>query len=279
MLQNSEPKVEIALTKNVSLDDAAMSIPAGKEVVLKLNGNTIETGASTNIQVAGKLTLNGGSISGATGRPVTVNNGQLEVNGTTIVSNTDCGIDVTGTKASVVVNSGNITAQEVPVLVTNGASATINGGHLTGLDNFAIGGNGSPGRGDTNVTINGGVIEGKIQSAGYQAAAIYWPNTGTLTINGGSIISEGAGIVQRGGIVNINAGADINAKGAAGALGMVGDSKVTVGSYAVVFDLSANYPGSPNMQLNIANGATLQGTDGDIQRLPADAIGITDNRQ
>ena len=32
------------------------------------------------------------------------------------------------------------------------------------------------------------------------------------------------------------------------------------------------------MQLNIANGAQLSGIDGDVQILPADAPGITDNR-
>ena len=276
VLANSEPEVEITLSENV-VADAAIEIPAGKAVTMNLNGNKIDMGAQ-RLTVFGDLTVSDGAIEG-TGRTLVIgSNGNLTVDGADIVSTRDCAISASGNGANVVVNSGSVTAQEVPVLVTSGASATINGGHLTGLDNFAIGGNGTAGQGDTHVIINGGVIEGKIQSAGYTAAAIYWPNSGTLDINGGTIISEGAGIVQRGGTVNLNSGTVVTANGPAGFVGKVGDSRVVVGSYAVVFDKNSKYPAMDSMALNIASDVVLTGTDGDIQVLPEDAEGIVDNR-
>jgi len=276
VLSNNESEVKITLNDDISFDKNIV-IPTGKTVTLKLDGNTVDMSAKV-LQVQGNLILEDGAITGTT-RPVYVNgNGTLTVNGTDITSTNDCAITITGANAEVVVNDGTITAQEVPVIVTTGATAVVNGGHLIGIDNFAIGGNGTSGQGDINVTINGGIIEGRIKSAGYTAAAIYWPNSGTLNINGGTIISEGAGIVQRGGVVNLNAGTSIQANGPAGFVGKVGDSRVVVGSYAVVFDKNSKYPAMDTMELNIADDVTLIGTDGDIQVLPEGAEGITDNR-
>lgn len=273
MLANDQAEVEIALAEDLTTE-TVLFIPAGKTVTLNLNDKELSGENAQTLVVQGKLTLKGGKVSGA--RSVVIaNGGSLTVDGTDIDS-TDCAISVNGVGSSVVVNDGIIKAQEVPVLTTGGGSAVINGGHLIGIDNFAIGGNGNAGQ-SANVTINDGIIEGRIQSAGYIAAAIYWPNAGSLTINGGEIVSTGAGIVQRAGNVVINDGAKITANGTTGVIGKVGDSNVTVGPYAVVYDKSANYPESGNMSLNIASGALLVGTDGDLQIL-GDGSSITDNR-
>ena len=273
MLANDQAEVEIALAEDLTTE-TVLFIPAGKTVTLNLNGKELLGENAQTLVVQGNLTLKGGKVSGA--RSVVIaNGGSLIVDGTNIDS-TDCAISVNGAGSSIIVNDGIIKAQEVPVLTTGDGSAVINGGHLIGLDNFAIGGNGNAGQ-SANVTINGGIIEGRIQSAGYIAAAIYWPNAGSLTINGGEIVSTGAGIVQRAGNVVINDGAKITANGTTGVIGKVGDSNVTVGPYAVVYDKSANYPESGNMSLNIASGALLVGTDGDLQIL-GDGSSITDNR-
>ena len=276
MLANDETSVKVTLSEDVEVD-SALIIPEGKEVTLNLNGKTIGGDGAQTIAVYGDLTIEGGEITGK--RTIVVPaGGSVTINNTGITSS-DCAISAYGSDAEVIVNSGEITAQEVPVLLTEGASATINGGHLVGLDNFAIGGNGSPGKGNINVTINGGTIEGRIQSAGYIATAIYWPNSGTLTINGGEIVSEGAGIVMRGGQVNLNEGTVITANGASGVLGKVGDSRQVVGPYAVVYDNASNYPAHDSLELNIANGVVLTGTDGDIQCLPVGGtVNIHDNR-
>ncbi len=276
VLNNDETEVKITLSDNLEIEDALV-IPTGKEVTLVLNNNVIET-SNNAIDISGNLTIQGGAITG-TYKPLIVrSNGQLTIDGTDITSTNDCAVNVVGENASVIVEDGDITAQEVPVLVTSGGAATINGGHLKGIDNFAIGGNGTPGKGNINVTINGGIIEGQIVSNGYTAAAIYWPNSGTLNINGGTIISTGAGIVQRGGTVNLNEGTVVQAQGPAGFVGKVGDSRIVVGSYAVVFDKNSRYPDMDNMVLNIAEDVELEGTDGDLQVLPADATGINDLR-
>ena len=271
VLDNDQEEVEITLNDDVEVE-SPLIIPEGKKVTLKLDDNVM-TAANRAITVnGGELIIEGGEIGSTSGRPLSVANGSLTVEGTDVVSTSDCAIEVFGENSELVINSGNVTAQEVPVLVTSGASATINGGHLTGLDNFAIGGNGTNGQGDINVTINGGTIEGKIQSNGYIAAAIYWPNSGTLTINGGTIISDGAGIVMRGGTVNLNEGTTVIANGATGVKGKVGDSRVVVGPYAVVYDANSKYPAMDTLELNIASDVVLQGTDGDIDTILAEGI-------
>lgn len=293
MLSNSQSEVEIIVNDEISLTEPIV-IPTGKKVTLKLNDNTISSNA-TGLTVKGELELDGGAIA-AGGNGVVVNEGgKVTINDTDITSATNIGVSATGDGSEVIINSGNITAQEYGVGVFHGASITVNGGYLKGLDNFGLGGNGSkyydtvqkkvvPKANDNtipvdpcDVTINGGIIEGQIVSPGYIATAIYWPNAGTLTLNN-CTVKGAAGIVQRGGTVNIGEGTTIIADGETGVLGKAGDSSVTVGPYAVVFDKGANYPDAANMALNIAAGTILQGTDGDVCKLPADAAGVTDNR-
>jgi hypothetical protein len=89
------------------------------------------------------------------------------------------------------------------------------------------------------------------------------PNEGSFTMNGGEIVSDGCGICMRGGTVNLNGGS-IVATGESGVAGKVGDSRVVVGPYAVVYDAQSRYPAVDSLELNIAEGMILQGTDGDI---------------
>jgi hypothetical protein len=111
--------------------------------------------------------------------------------------------------------------------------------------------------------MNGGRLEGHIQSAGYIACAVYMPNEGSFTMNDGEIVSDGCGICMRGGQVNLNGGSVI-ASGESGVKGKVGDSRVVVGPYAVVYDAQSQYPAVNSLELNIAAGVVLEGTDGDI---------------
>lgn len=284
VIANNQPKVEITVNNDVELE-APIIIPAGKEVTLNLAGNEISSGSAQAIVASGvgsKVVLSGdGVITSNANSTVSANNGgEVVIDGATVVSTTSNGMSAVGSGSKVTINSGEVRAQEYGLLVIDSGDAEINGGTLKGVDNFALGGNGSPGRGGSNVTINGGVFEGHITSNGYMATAIYWPNEGTLDINGGTIVTDGAGIVQRGGTVNIGSNVvimpsnnPINLE-----VGKAGDSRVVVGRYAVVFDKHSNYPAHENMALNIAEGAQLSGIDGDLQILPADATGIVDNR-
>ena len=264
MIANDEPEVEIVLSGDLAVS-TPIEIPEGKEVTLDLGGKTL-SGARPLAVDGGTLTLKNGTIE-TTGYAVTATNGaEVIVDGANIDS-TNMGITASN-GATVTVNSGEITAQEVGVLGVKDSTVVINGGVFESWDNFPIGGNGSAAGSandgtNANFVMNGGQIIAHIQSNGYIAAGVYVPNSGSFTMNGGEIISDGAGLVMRGGQVNLNGGSII-ANGATGVKGKVGDSRVVVGPYAVVYDAQSRYPAVDTLELNIAEGMILQGTDGDI---------------
>ena len=282
MIANDEPEVEIVLNKDMVLSDY-ITIPEGKKVTLNLDGNSL---SSSNVAVyanGGDLVVSNGSISSSRSDAIVVRNGgSVTVDGADITSSSSNAISAK--ESSITVNSGNIQSQEAGLLGFKDSVITINGGTITGIDNGPVMGNGSAAGSandgtNMNVVMNGGTLIAHIQSAGYTACGVYVPNSGSFTMNGGEIISDGCGICQRGGTVNLNGGR-IVANGAAGAVGKVGDSRVVVGSYAVVYDANSKYPAMDTLELNIAEGMELVGTDGDIQVLLADGVeaNINDNR-
>ena len=277
MVANSEPEVEIVLNKN--LNNAEMiSVPAGKKVTLDLGGNKI-SGSSWLVNCAGgEVTLKNGEIE-SSARPVYVSSGKVTIDGATVVSKNDVAINASGAGAEVVIESGKVEAQESGVLVTSGASVVVNGGEIECTDNCPLQGNGTKGQGNVNIVMNGGKLIAHITTAGYIACGVYMPNDGVFTMNGGEIVSDGAGVVMRGGEVNLNGGS-IAANGATGVTGKVGDSRVVVGPYAVVYDSNSKYPAKDSLQLTIGAGMSLTGTDGDIQEVLEDgtSANIIDNR-
>ena len=277
MIANDEPEVEIVLKKSLSNADM-ISIPEGKKVTLDLGGNSI-SGNSWLVNVAGgEVVLKNGEIE-SIARPVYVSSGTVTLDGATVISQNDVAINASGANAEVVINSGKVEAQESGVLVTSGASVVVNGGEIECTDNCPLQGNGTKGQGDVNMVMNGGKLIAHITSAGYTACGVYMPNSGSFTMNGGEIISDGAGVVMRGGEVNLNGGS-IVANGVSGSSGKVGDSRVVVGPYAVVYDSNSKYPAKDTLQLNIAAGMELSGTDGDIQEILEEgtSANIIDNR-
>jgi hypothetical protein len=283
MLDNDEPEVVMTLGANLNTN-SALTIPSGKKVTLDLNGNTLSATAGTIPVYAngGEVTIKNGTVS-ATSDAVSVRNGGLLTIDNANITSTGRNA-ISATESEVVINSGSITSQEAGVLGLKDSIITINGGTLEGLDNCPVMGNGSAAGSandgtNMNVVMNGGKLIAKIQSAGYIACGVYVPNSGSFTMNGGEIISDGAGLVMRGGKVTLNGG-KITANGAAGATGKVGDSRVVVGSYAVVYDANSKYPAMNSLELVIGKDMILEGTDGDIQTILADGVeaNITDNR-
>lgn len=277
MIANDEPEVEIVLKKSLSNADM-ISIPEGKKVTLDLGGNSI-SGNSWLVNVAGgEVVLKNGEIE-SIARPVYVSSGTVTLDGATVISQNDVAINASGANAEVIINSGKVEAQESGVLVTSGASVVVNGGEIECTDNCPLQGNGTKGQGDVNMVMNGGKLIAHITSAGYTACGVYMPNSGSFTMNGGEIISDGAGVVMRGGEVNLNGGS-IVANGVSGSSGKVGDSRVVVGPYAVVYDSNSKYPAKDTLQLNIAADMELSGTDGDIQEILEEgtSANIIDNR-
>lgn len=295
MVDNDQTEVQVNVIEDVVLTEK-LDIPVGKKVVLKLEDGAGISSTARALQVEGELELQGGSVS-AVEKPIAVyNGGKVTINGTDVTSTGNSGVSVYGPTSEVIVNSGSVEGA-YGLTSFHGGTITINGGTIKSTDGAAISGNGSKYFNPTtnkfgstaadgfveqapiHIIVNGGTFEGHSETEGELAAGIYWPGFGTLDINGGTIISDGAGIVQRGGTVNLNAGTTVVATGTSSILGKVGDSRVVVGPYAVVFDKNSQYPAYENMALNIAaSGVSLNGTDGEIQILPEDAEGITDNR-
>ena len=281
LMSGSEEKFVISLTEDIDAGsvDSAITVPAGKRAIIDLNGHEI-TGKNVLLNVeGGEAIVRNGSFN-SNGKTIRVSGGgKLTVEDAEITSTRSNGVNLTDAGTSFTFNSGKIRAQEFGVIITFGSEFVMNGGIVEGVDNCAIGGNGTDGQGNITMTINGGTLVGHIKTEGYIACGIYHPNSGTLNFNGGEIISDGCGICMRGGTVNLNGG-KIKAKGEFGVDGMVGDSRVVVGPYAVVYDESAKYPAVDTMELNIAKGANLYGTDGDLQILLSDGAtaNINDRR-
>ena len=181
----------------------------------------------------------------------------IDLNGHTIRSANNIALGVSDGATLTINGEGNVIAQEACVMAFDGSEIVINGGTYTSYDNFVIGTNGTAGRGANKITVNGGVFNGGIQSAGYVACGIYVANSDTVIVNGGTFnVTNGCGILARSGNTTVNAGATFNVTGD-GTTGKVGDSKVTVPTGAVlVYDLAANYPGGDPVLVN--------GTDYDV---------------
>lgn len=261
MLANDEPEVEIILNGDIALADTIV-IAADKKVTLDLDGNKMTIPSNKELQVNGELVIDG--------------DGEIDA--------AKWGVNAYGEGAKVTLNSGKLVATESPMSIQGGASFEMNGGELEGIDNCPLMGQGTAGNGGTEMIMNGGKLIAHITSAGYIACGVYMPNDGKFIMNGGEIISDGAGIVMRAGEVELNGGS-ITANGTTGVNGKVGDSRVVVGPYAVVYDEKANYPGLQTGEFKLTIGADmdLQGTDGDISILmPAgkniSEANIVDNR-
>ena len=282
MLANDKAEVSVTLNEDVALD-SIVTVPEGKKLNLDLGGNSMSASGVAIYVNGGEAVISNGSVSSSANDAIAVRNGgSVTIDGANITSSRSNAISAK--EATIVVNSGSVTSQEAGLLGFKDSVITINGGTITGIDNGPVMGNGSAAGSandgtNMNVVMNGGTLIAHIQSAGYTACGVYVPNSGSFTMNGGEIISDGCGICQRGGTVNLNGGR-IVANGAAGAVGKVGDSRVVVGSYAVVYDANSKYPAMNTLELNIADGMELVGTDGDIQVLLADGVeaNINDNR-
>lgn len=273
MLANDEPEVEITLTENITSN---IAIPAGKKVTLDLGGKSART-ITANAENSEVVIKNGTVASGSRAAAVAVSNGAKAVieDGAVITGTSNNGIEVSA-NGEVVVNGGQVGAQEAGIYTAGNGNLTINGGVISCVDNGGVMANGTAGKGGNTITMNGGRIEGHIKSAGYLACGLYLPNDDVFTMNGGEIISDGAGIVLRGGKAIINAGT-VEGRGVSGVAGKVGDSRVVVGPYAIVYDTESSYPAKDSLELVLGPGAHLYGTDGDINVIGGPA-NITDNR-
>ena len=146
--------------------------------------------------------------------------------------------------------NGTVTAVEAALYAQYAGNLVINGGTYTSTENFVIGTNGSTGRGNNTITINGGIFNGSMSAdgvaAGYIACGIYVANSDTVTINAGTFnITDGVGIVARSGNSTVGENVVFNMLGDNEISGIVGDANqpAIASGYPIVWDFVAGYPG------------------------------------
>ncbi len=231
--------------------DAVISLDNKTDVVIEVQGNTFnEISTLAGLVSAAK---NGGDciLTADIAYNGCVNfqaDATLDLNGHTIRSANSIALGVSDGATLTVNGEGNVIAQEACVMAFGDSAVVINGGTFTAIDNFVVGTNGTVkpdnDMGHNTITVNGGVFNGGIQSAGYVACGIYVANSDTVVVNGGTFnVTDGVGILARSGNTTVGADVVFNVTGD-GHLGKVGDSKVTVPAGKVlVLDLAAGYPG------------------------------------
>jgi len=267
---DAETLIDIIANGNKAVLEA--DIPVTSQLVfnddfeLDLNGHAISTNMSTAyvLKVDGaKLTIKGGTIEAKKRIGTAMNGGEIIVEDGEFTSSTDLGFDAVGNGAKITFNGGNLHANDGGLMAFDGAEVEFNGGTLLIDDNFALGTNGSTGRGNNTITMNGGYIDAHIVTNGYEAIGVYIANNDTFTMNGGEIFAEnGAGILMRGGNVTLNNG-KIKTTGVEGGGGWIGDKKTVMSQSAIIYDEKSNYPGKEGMNLTV-NGGTFVGFDKSI---------------
>ena len=163
-------------------------IPAGKSVVLDLQGYTIsqaktQTTAYSMIENRGTLTIKDSSAN-KTGKFSYADNGQ----GGNYVSNTIQNSGLLTIEGGIVENnsSATVAANGYPHPIDNSGTLVINGGTFTNNAHYSSMRIWCTTDDNTIVTINGGTFNGSIDFQTPSAAA----NKGTLTINGGTFNAD-----------------------------------------------------------------------------------------
>ena len=208
--------VEIKLLNNVIVDEV-FNIPAGANIVLDLNGHSIR--AAEDIDYAGGMIT---VLPGAT----------LTVNGEGTI---DCGVK---DLMAVFQLTHRDFANDA-----NPARLVINGGHYVGRS-YCICGNGNPGRGNTEIIINGGIFD----TCSHNGVIIYNPQeNSSVVINGGKLVGCATGIEMRSGNLTVNYG-QIEALSAPASVAPNGNGTTATGSAIAICQHTTKHP--INLEIN-----------------------------
>lgn len=208
---------DFKLSADADITGQSVSVPAGKSVVLDLNGYTLtaDNSATGKIIVLGKMTLKDSS---------TEKKGKIVASQDyTAASYNGSLIEIAGEDASMTMESGNISAvRKTPnsngqygVEVTDGGDFTMTGGKIE-AGWFAVAGNGNYKTQNSIINITDGEL---ISTADY---AVYLPQSGTTTISGGKVYGAAGGVCIQRGTLNVEGTALITSKGT-GSTGNWGD--------------------------------------------------------
>ena len=256
-LDSVDDEISLGLIDDIALA-SYITIPEDKSVIINLGGNTLSS-TGVVIRVLGTLNIiNGSLVSAASDCIVIPSDGEVistDVNMTASV-NRCVRIEDGGT---ITINSGDFAAQEMCVQMLNNSTVTINGGNFVSADNGVLMDNGTPGKGNNSLTVNGGYFEGRIQSAGYLAFVVHHASSGLFDIKGGTFKAlGGAGMVCRAGQLDIE-NATIICGDDENVTGWVGDSKLQIGCYPLVYCEKAQYPNVSTLEINVGSNVTFNG--------------------
>ena len=286
-IEEASTESEIKILNDINTPAASYQI-SDKKLTFDLNGKTIKARnivADSNAELTFKdatataepivnenynTTYDAGTFYGElfaeNGGKVTIESGKYIDTSNLLLSAIGDKTGASEIKSTVTVNGGYLQSQESTVTARyNGAVININGGVMVAKDNAVVAGNGSKGLGGTTINITGGTMIGHIESNGYVACGVYHPQEGVLNISGGKIVAlGGCGILMRSGQLS-QTGGEVIATGDASLMGMVGDSKVQVGTSGVIFDYDAKYPFVANTTVEISGTAKVSGTKAAVE--------------
>lgn len=245
----------VSLTDDV--DASANGLTVKKDVTLDLNGHSLKVANSnaTNIQIIGAtLTLvdstdnnKDGTGQGKIYTEVPYAKGTYETVAISVNRGAhfimESGLIDTASAFTDNSNQGQYAVGLNDGSATSDANVIINGGHIK-AGWYAIAGNGGCVSADHNITVNGGILE---SVADY---AIYHPQRGTTTFNGGVVYGASGGVAIKRGNLVVNWGT-ITSK-SVGSTGTWGDGTGGLANAAV--NINAHY-GTTDVKLN--NGSFI----------------------
>lgn len=221
----------------------------GKNETLQLLADVSTTSQMKflSTKAGSKIDLNGHKLSYA--GTSTIQGGFILVNHSSSLTITDSSSEKTGEinsgeNAYGAIQIGSSTSSATPAVLT------IDGGNIIGK-NFAISGNGTCH--NTEITINGGILKATNSEGNL---AIYHPQDGKLTINGGELEGQNSAIELRSGTLVINNG-KLTAKSTSYSLAPNGSGSTTVGAAVAIAQHTTKLP--INVEIK---GGTLVGYNG-----------------
>ena len=233
----------------VTIDSTLRALQSTTASDIDLVGCTISAAPNAEDEIA--VLTKGGTLDLV---DTTVNSGAkgLDLGGTVATIDADSVISVDGVNCAVFV--GSDAGVKTRLTVAGKVEATAS--HTSDNDSiYAISGNGTDEIG-ADVTIS----EGADISVTADETAIYWPNAGTLTVNGGSI-AGGTAIWAKSGNVVVNGG-EISANGAAAPYAEDNDGVTPTGDAIVFEKLSGDATGYPNNLTASITGGTITSENG-----------------
>lgn len=202
----------IKLVADIDISATGLLIDESQDLSLDLNGHELKASNATtgNIQIAGKLSLLDSSDDKKDGtgkgklytttpykRNVT-DHVIVEVKGGGLFK-MESGLIDAASFTDDHENLGQFAVGMSDTTSTKDANVIINGGHIK-AGWYAVAGNGNVTKANHNIIINGGLLE---SVADY---AIYHPQTGTTTVNGGVVYGAAGGVQSNRGNLIINGG-------------------------------------------------------------------------